>query len=246
MGKLIAKFDTVAVNPAIDSEGGYMLRLKDRPVYDESQVFAEVVKEKTLPFDKDMLEFAFLSVLKTMAQKVAADCNPRKVGNYLKFTPVLRGKLTSPYGQFDRATCNCAIVASSLSGLEREVDSGNVAFVNVKVGTKVAIDRISWIGSDEPGVVKKNVSFAAYGTNLQYSSAFGDSVSVSWKDAEGTEHSAALAPTESDYSHMKFAWPGELDGVAADTELAFVFRTHGGLEDGDLQTNTKKAVVIAD
>ena len=54
MAKLIAKFDTVPVNPAIDPEGGYLLRLRDRPVYDESQVFEEVVKEKTLPIDKDI------------------------------------------------------------------------------------------------------------------------------------------------------------------------------------------------
>ena len=138
MAKLIAKFDTVPVNTAIDPEGGYQLRLRDRPVYDESQVFEEVVKEKTLPFDKDMLEFSFLAVLKTMAQKVSRDCNPRRVGNYLKFTPTLRGKVKGMYSAYNPQTCSSAIVISSMKGLEKAVDTDFVSFVNSREGIAVA------------------------------------------------------------------------------------------------------------
>lgn len=245
MAKIQAKFDTVAVNAAIDPSGGYTLKLKERPIYDESQVFEEVVKEKTLPFDKDMLEFAFLAVLKTMALKVSRDCNPRKVGNYLKFSPTLRGKVKGPYSPFDTATCSSAITISSLSGLEKAIDRDYVTFVNAKAGVKVAVNRVSWIGSDEPNVIKKGQPFAAYGTNLMFSAALGDTVTVAWKDADGTEHSESLTPTESDYDHMKFAWPEALADVAADTELEFSFRTRGGIEDGDEQLNKKTVVVIA-
>ena len=77
MNKLTVKFDTRAISTDVDPSRSYTLHLLDRPVYDESQVFREVVKEKTLPFDEDRLKFAFLCVLKTMTQKVAADCIPR-------------------------------------------------------------------------------------------------------------------------------------------------------------------------
>ena len=245
MSKILAKFDTVAVNSELDHEGGYTLRLKDRPVYDDSQVFEEVVKEKTLPFDKDMLEFAFLSVLKTLALKVSRDCNPRRIGNYLKVTPSLRGKVKGPYSPFDPATCSSVILISSLSGLEKAVDRNYVAFINTRAGVKVIVNRVSWIGSDEPNVVKKGEAFGAYGTNLMFDASLGDTVSVAWKDAGGTDHSATLTPSESDYDHMKFSWPGALDEVAEGTELEFTFRTRGGVEEADEQVNTKKVVVTA-
>lgn len=245
MAKLQVKFDTVAVNTAIDPTGGYTLKLKERPIYDESQVFEEVVKEKTLPFDKDMLEFAFLAVLKTMALKVSRDCNPRKVGNYLKFSPTLRGKVKGPYSPFDPATCTSAITISSMSGLEKAIDGNYVTFVNAKAGTKVTITRISWIGSDEPNVIKKGEPFAVYGTNLMFNAAYGDTVTVSWTDAEGVRQDVALTPIESDYAHMKFEWTSELADVAADTILEFSFRTRGGIEDGDEQLNKKSVTVIA-
>ena len=245
MAKIQAKFDTYAVNSTLDPSGGYTLRLKERPIYDESQVFEEVVKEKTLPFDPALLEFAFLSVLKTMALKVSRDCNPRKVGNYLRFMPTLRGKVKGPYSPFDPATCSSAIVITSLSGLEKEVDRNYVTFVNANAGVRVIVNRVSWIGSDEPNVVKKGEAFGAYGTNLMSDSSLGDTVTVAWKDASENEHTATLTPSESDYDHMKFSWPGALDDVAEGTELTFTFRTRGGIEDADEQVNTKKVVVTA-
>ena len=245
MAKIQAKFDTYAVNSTLDPSGGYTLRLKERPIYDESQVFEEVVKEKTLPFDPALLEFAFLSVLKTMALKVSRDCNPRKVGNYLRFMPTLRGKVKGPYSPFDPATCSSAIVITSLSGLEKEVDRNYVTFVNANAGVRVIVNRVSWIGSDEPNVVKKGEAFGAYGTNLMFDSSLGDTVTVTWKDASDTEHTATLTPSESDYDHMKFSWPGALDEIAEGTELTFTFRTRGGIEDADEQVNVKKVVVTA-
>ena len=133
-----------------------------------------------------------------------------------------------------------------MSGLEKAVDRDYVTFVNAKGGTKVTVNRVTWIGSDEPDVIKKGQPFAAYGTNLMFSAALGDTVAVSWKDAGGTEQSASITPSESDYDHMKFAWPSELDEVAADTELVFSFRTRGGIEDGDEQLNKKTVTVLAD
>ena len=138
MSKLIVKFDTHAISTDVDPSRSYTLQLLDRPVYDDSLVFREVVKEKTLPFDEDMLKFAFLSVLKTMTQKVAADCVPRKIGNYLKFLPTIRGKVKGPYSPYNPQTCSTAIVVQSLSGLEKTVNTANIQFVNVREGLKAA------------------------------------------------------------------------------------------------------------
>ena len=245
MSKIQVKFDTALVKSKLNREDRYAMKLKNRPIYDESQVFEEVVKEKTLPFDKDMLEFAFLAVLKTMALKVSRDCNPRRVGNYLKFTPTLRGTLKGPDSPFDPATCSSAIVITSLSGLEKAIDSDYVTFVNTRVGARVIVSRVSWIGSNEPDVIKKGEAFSAYGTNLMFDSSLGDTVTAAWKDARGTDHTAELTPGESDYEHMKFSWPAALDAIAAGTELELTFRTRGGVEKANEQVNTKKVVVVA-
>lgn len=245
MAKLIAKFDTVPVNPAIDPEGGYLLRLRDRPVYDESQVFEEVVKEKTLPIDKDMLEFAFLAVLKTMALKVSRDCNPRKIGNYIKFTPTLRGKVKGMYSAYDPATCTSAIKVSSMTGLDKAIDTKYVSFVNSREGVVVTVNRICSLGeqdSEGTNTIQRGKAIIASGVNLQYIP--GDSVEIHWTTSEGADALVEVVPTESDIAHMTFAWPDGLDELPSDTELRWKFRTRGGLADADVQENEKTVTLI--
>ena len=245
MAKIIAKFDTIPVNSELDPAGGYTLKLKDRPVYDESQVFEEVVKEKTLPFDKDMLEFAFLAVLKTMALKVSRDCNPRKVGNYLKFTPTLRGKVKGMYSGYDPKTCWSAITVSSLSGLDKAVDTNYVSFVNSREGVLVTILKICTLGEqDAEGIstITKGKPVICVGTNLQYLP--GDKVEIHWTNAEGADASVEVVPIESDIAHMTFAWPEALDELPDGTELRWKFSTRGGLADGNPQENEKFATLI--
>ena len=245
MAKIIAKFDTIPVNSELDPSGGYTLKLKDRPVYDESQVFEEVVKEKTLPFDKDMLEFAVLAVLKTMALKVSRDCNPRKVGNYLKFTPTLRGKVKGMYSAYNPQTCTSAITVSSLSGLDKAVDSDYVSFVNSREGIAVTVLKICTLGEqDSEGVstITKGKPVICVGTNLQYLP--GDKVEIHWTNAEGADASVEVVPTESDIAHMTFDWPEALDELADETELLWKFSTRGGLADGDPQANEKTVSLV--
>ena len=245
MSKLIAKFDTIPVNPELDSTGGYLLRLKDRPVYDESHVFEEVVKEKTLPFDTDTLKFAFLSVLKTMAMKVSRDCNPRKVGNYLKFTPTLRGKVKGMYSGYDPVTCSSAITVTSLSGLEKAVDENYVTFVTARAGVLVTILKICTLGeqaSEGLSVITKGKGVICVGTNLQYLE--GDKVEIHWTAAGGTDASVEVVPTESDIAHMTFDWPEALDDVPDGTELVWKFSTRGGIADSAPQANDKTVTLI--
>lgn len=245
MAKIIAKFDTVPVNTEIDPAGGYTLKLKDRPVYDDTQVFDEVVKEKTLPFDKDMLEFAFLSVLKTMALKVSRDCNPRRVGNYLKFTPTLRGKVKGMYSAYNPATCTSAIKVTSLSGLDKAVDTNFVSFVNSREGVQVTILRICTLGEQDAeglSTITKGKPVICVGTNLQYLE--GDRVEIHWTSADGTDVSTEVIPTESDIAHMTFAWPETMDELPDGTPLTWMFWTRGGIADSEPQENTKDATLV--
>ena len=244
MAKIIARFDTKKVNNALDPEGGFSLQLKDRPIYDDTQVFEEVVKEKTLPFDKDMLEFAFLSVLKTMALKVSRDCNPRRIGNYIKFAPTLRGKVKTPYSAYSRDTCSSAIVVSSLSGLEKAIDENYVQFVNSREGIKVVIQRINWVGSENDFEIRRGSQIIATGSNMQYLP--GDTVTFRWKTAAGADASLAVVPVESDVSHMLFDWPSALDALAEGSEVTIEFVTRGGVADAPGITNTKKVKVVVD
>ena len=245
MKKLTVKFDTRAISPDVDPSRSYTLHLLDRPVYDESQVFREVVKEKTLPFDEDMLKFAFLCVLKTMTQKVAADCIPRKIGNHLKFLPTIRGKVKGPYSPYDPKTCSTAIVVQSLSGLEKVVNMDYIQFVNVRQGVKAVVRKVTWRGAEETGKIMPGRQIRATGDNLLWLD--GDSVELSWKLPDGTEATAtvtSIVEADSDVDNIILDWPDALDGVATGTEVKFRFLLRGGIEDAEPQPSDVSATVI--
>lgn len=239
------EFDTYPVNAAVDPSGGYVMKLKEQQIVNDDSVFEEVVKEKTLPLSPDLLEFAFRTILSTMALKVSTDCRPRKIGNYLKATPYLRGKLKGPFSAYDPATCSCAIVFTSLSGLDKKVNTDKyIRFVNSRTGTKVVIDRITYEGSTSSvAVIMKGRGVVVTGLNCQWLD--GDSCTLVWKDSDGTERTASIVPTESSVTEMRFVWPTVLDGVTEGTEVEFRFLTRGGIAEADPQPNNKKVTVLA-
>lgn len=181
-----------------------------------------------------------------MAERVSKDCRPRKVGNILKATPYLRGKLKSAFSAFDKNTCSCAIVFTSLSGLEKSVNTEKyIQFVNTKTGTRVVIDRIVYEGcvkSEEIATIMRGKGIAVTGLNLQWLE--GDSCTVAWKDAEGTEHSASIEPISSTVTEMHFAWPEALADVPAGSEIEMHFLTRGGIADAEPQPNDKTVTLI--
>ena len=239
-------FDTYPVNAAVDPSGSFAMKLKDLQIVNDDSVFEEVVKEKTLPMSPELLEFGFRCVLSTMAERVSRDCRPRKVGNILKATPYLRGKLKSAFSAYDKNTCSCAIVFTSLSGLEKNVNTDKyIQFVNTKTGTRVVIDRIVYEGcvrSEEIATIMRGKGIAVTGLNLQWLE--GDSCTVVWKDAEGTEHSASIEPVSSTVTEMHFAWPEALADVPAGSEIAMHFLTRGGIAEAEPQPNDKTVTLI--
>ena len=239
-------FDTYPVNAALDPSGSFAMKLKDLQIVNDDSVFEEVVKEKTLPMSPELLEFGFRCVLSTMAERVSKDCRPRKVGNILKATPYLRGKLKSAFSAFDKNTCSCAIVFTSLSGLEKSVNTEKyIQFVNTKTGMRVVIDRIVYEGcvkSEEIATIMRGKGIAVTGLNLQWLE--GDSCTGVWKDAEGTEHTASIEPLSSTVTEMHFAWPEALADVPAGSEIEMHFLTRGGIADAEPQPNDKTVTLI--
>ena len=239
-------FDTYPVNAALDPSGCFAMKLKDLQIVNDDSVFEEVVKEKTLPMSPELLEFGFRCVLSTMADRVSKDCRPRKVGNIIKATPYLRGKLKSAYSAFDKNTCSCAIVFTSLSGLEKSVNTEKyIQFVNTKTGTRVVIDRIVYEGcvkSEEIATIMRGKGIAVTGLNLQWLE--GDSCTLAWKDAEGMEHTASIEPISSTVTEMHFAWPEALADVPAGSEIEMHFSTRGGIADAEPQLSDKTVTLI--
>jgi len=244
MAKIIAHFDTKPIPASIDPEGGFSLQLKDRDIIEDDDVYEEVRLEYSLPISAKLIEFCTGCVLTGMTKKVAKDCKPRKIGNMLKFSPTLRGKVSNPYSPYDPLTCSSAITVSSLSGLEKAVDTDKVSFVNTRdPGNKVTINRIAYVGAQEDGIIMKGKQIMAVGYNMQFLT--GDTVTVSYVNAEGTVTSFQVTPTESDVNHMLFAWPTQLDAVEPGTEITFSFRTRGGVEESEPQDNNKVVTLIA-
>ena len=240
-------FDTYPVNPSLDPTGVglFAMKLKDLQIVNDDSVFEEVVKEKTLPMSPELLEFGFRCVLSTMAERVSKDCRPRKVGNIIKATPYLRGKLKSAYSAFDKNTCSCAIVFTSLSGLEKSVNTEKyIQFVNTKTGTRVIIDRIVYEGcvdSSQIATIMRGKGIAVTGLNCQWLE--GDTCTLAWKDADGAEQTAEIVPISSTVTEMHFAWPEALnDAPLGDVQMHFL--TRGGIADGEPQPNDKTVTLI--
>ena len=245
--KTQVQFDTYPLNPVLDPSGAgcFAMKLQNLQIVNDDSVFEEVVKEKTLPMSPELLEFGFRCVLATMADRVSKDCRPRKVGNILKATPYLRGKLKSAYSPFDKNTCSCAIVFTSLSGLEKNVNTEKyIQFVNTKTGTRVIVDRIVYEGcvdSSQIATIMRGKGIAVTGLNCQWLE--GDTCTLVWKDADGVKQTAQIVPISSTVTEMHFAWPEALnDAPLGDVEMHFL--TRGGIADGEQQSNDKTVTLI--
>lgn len=244
--KLVVYFEPVPISPTVDPRGGYALKMKEQQMVSGDSVFEEVVKEKTLPISAELLEFSFRCVLSTMAERVSRDCRPRKIGNYLKASAYLRGRVESPYSPFDPNTCSCAIIFTSLSGVMKSVNTEKyVRFVNTKTGLRVVIDRVVYEGcvdSSQIATIMRGKGIAVTGLNCQWLA--GDTCTLVWKDEEGVEHTADIVPTSSTVTEMHFAWPEALADVPANSEIEMRFKTRGGIEDGEVQSNNKPVTLI--
>lgn len=246
MSKLKVPYETRAVNPALDPEGGYSMAICDQQIIEDDTVYEDAIKEDTLPVSVTLLKLCAHSVLRITAKKVSEDCRPRRIGDYVKFAAFIRGKVPTPYSAFDSATCTTAVLATPLKGITKKVNLDKVALVNVRTGDRVIIERIVYEGcqsQEEIATIMRNKCILVTGLNLQWIGDV-DTCELRWTDADGNEHSAFIEPTESGVTSMKFAWPAVLDSVAAGTVVGMHFTTHAGNPEGDAQKNDKDVTLI--
>ena len=236
------KFKAIPVNPEIDPSGGCRMQLTDLETVDESGIFEEVINAESMPWAASVLEFAFKSVLRTVANKIATDCNARKIGDYIRIYPELRGKVDGPYSPYNSATCECVILCELLGGITSGLKT-DIKFVNEHTGVQVRLDRVCWIGADNGNVLKVGEPFAAYGTNMQFAAALGDTAVLEWEDGSGEAQSQALTCTESDYNHMRFAWPDRAPEAGAEATVKITSRA--GVDGNYAQTNSKVVSIVA-
>lgn len=245
MSKLKVTFDTVPVNALLDPTGGYSMRLTEQQIVEDETVYEEVIKEKTLPLSPELLQLAVHAVLQTMATKTSQDCRPRKIGGIIKCAAFPRGRLDSPYAPFNPENCTAAVVFSTLKGMAKKVDMNRVQFVNTKTGERVTIDRIVYEGcvkSEEITTVMRGKGILVTGLNCQWIE--GDTCTLVWKNAAGSEQTAQIVPTSSGVTDMRFAWPEALADVPTGSQIEFRFRTRGGNPDAQPQPNNKTVTLI--
>ena len=144
----------------------------------------------------------------------------------------VHGELTGPCDETRRlgAKNGYRVRITALKELKRDVSE--FSWTNVdSTGIIVRIDSLMYNGSPVDGRIMKTKSIIVTGKNLAFDAASGDRVTLTWTEGEETK-TVTIEPTESNYSHMEFAWPAELDSVADGTEITFSFRTCGGVEGG--------------
>ena len=245
MSKLQVPFETTPVIAPTGEMVGYSMHICPQQIIEDDAVYEEVIKEETLPLSVKLLKFCVNAVLAATARKVSQDCRPRRVGDEIKFAPFIRGKVSGPYSPFDEATCKTAVIPMPMKGVTKKIDLSRVLLVNTKGGMRVVIDRIVYEGcvkSEEIATIMRGKGIAVTGLNLQWLE--GDSCTVVWKDAEGTEHTASIEPISSTVTEMHFAWPEALADVPAGSEIEMHFLTRGGIADAEPQPNDKTVTLI--
>ena len=243
--KKTIEFETVAISPSINPDGGYWLRLKlSQPLADKT-VFEEVAESLPIKLSPKTIAYILDATLATTAAKVARDGVPRKLGDLLKFHPVARGKVKGPFSAFNPETCAGVVSVCALKGLEKKMDMTRVRFTNVRLGVVVTVASVMTVGGTADDILVKSREFDVCGENLFFDAAAGDSAEARWLE-DGERKSAALAPKTASLRRMTFDWPAALDDVAPGTILTFVFKTHGGIPDGEMQENRREVKLVAD
>jgi len=126
---------------------------------------------------------------------------------------------------------------------DMKIDIDNFAFTNIGAGgIKAKVEHLSWIGSPKDLQLKKGEPFQATGKNLAWST--GCTATLTYVLADASVHTLSITPTESDFSHMKFAWPAALDDVPAGTEIVASFRLRGGNPDGPAMPTGKTVTLV--
>ncbi len=217
---------------------GYRLMACVPETWQGEGVFEEIAKRSGLNIPASTLEYMFNTVIRVTRELVMKDGRPRRIGN-LKFMPVIKGQVESPYSPFDSETCQAFVVPSLRKGWEEEIKSTEVDIVNKQVGKRVKL--VKKIGAPRAGEWARGYNLPIAGVNVKLIE--GDSVTVLWKEGE-EEKSAALEVVSTSEMLSEMKWPKELDGVRAGTRIEVVLKCRGGIVDGVWQTRYRSLTLV--
>lgn len=162
------------------------------------------------------------------------------LGNWLRVHAELTGALDESLQLTDANELHVAITAL----MDLKANIASFSWTNIDdTGIIPKIDTILSPGG-KPWEVVKTKGILVTGRNLFFDAAKGDTATISWGEGASAQ-SITVTPTESDYSHMLFAWPTALAEVEAGTKLTFSFRTCAGVEDGSVYQMTKVVTLVA-
>ena len=173
-------------------------------------------------------------------QQLGKDGKAVNLNNWLRVHAELTGQLNETHQLSDANELH--VVITALQDLKS--DCSKFSWTNVeKSSATPKIDTILSPGGN-PWEIVKTKGILVTGRNLYFDPEKGDTATVLYGEGEG-ETSLDITPTESDYSHMLFAWPAELAEVAAGTKLTFTFRTCAGVEGGAVYSMSKQTTLVA-
>lgn len=169
-------------------------------------------------------------------QQLGKDGKAVNLNNWLRIHAELTGTVGESRQLSDRNEMRVNITALQ----DLKSDWTQFSWTNVdNTGAMPKIDTILSPGG-KPWEIVKSKGILVTGRNLYFDAAKGDTASISYGEGDAAV-TLAITPTESDYSHMLFGWPAELEEVAAGTKLTLSFRTCAGVEGGAVYTLTKAA-----
>jgi len=214
---------------------GYRPQLEVANKVTDFDLADEICIEKRLSMSPEELLHAVKTTLLTVPQLVQKDGRVREFTNLLSWNRTASGKLeaaTSPWNE----TCKANIKVQLKKDTKGVIDG---QFINEVAMPTPRLDNVTFVGATSvQNVIKVGTAFAAYGRQMQFNAALGDTAYL-WH--EGTQY--ALTCTTSDAAHAVFAWPSNFPSIEQGTMIQFVMKSRAGIE-GAAATTTQKSVVL--
>ena len=227
-------FNPVAIPPAIDPEGGYTLVPQLQVTKSSLATCQEIKTLLGLSLTPQQLHHVFSSAFLAALELCRTDCQPRMIGD-IKLVPVMSGKLTNAYDQFD-ATKNKIVIRITFSRTANtQVDASTFLVVNALTGPRLTLSKVRSKNSTTYGQITRGDAIIITGLYLQINE--DDRVTFSW-----TQDSAAKSVTgvvsSSDLERIECEWMSELDSTPIGTEITITVSNHGDGQSSEMQTKS--------
>ena len=226
MAKLIGQFTTQPYE--VNGYKGYWPKLVVKGTVADENFLAEVISRAGLNYTPEELLHVFRAVAKYGPILASEDGRSRIVTGFIEFCLRLKGGMESPDAPWDRAKNKCLVTAKLRWEAVREVT--DLSLTNVNSGISVRLNNVTYLGAQQvQNVIKAGEPFAAYGNHMEMIQ--GDTAKLIYQQG-AIKREVALTCSTSDVSKAEFAFPQELAGLEAGTQLVFEMRSRGGIEAG--------------